>query len=154
MTKKKVDIWCTHLCVAVFLSSQCIFILDCQSWNSRKASVCALSRSADSPALRHWDRFRHFPNRAEQHPWMESFISWYAVQLPCPAHIPSHLSKRWTLSVELWSLGEVYTVLGHTTPTQSHRTKALWGHNPTCSGRADCCCPQGHGKCHVPAAVT
>lgn len=73
------------------------FSLDCQNWNGKKASMCASSRSTHPPALQHCDRFRHFPNRTEQHPWMQSIISWHAVQLPCPADIPSHLSMRWTL---------------------------------------------------------
>lgn len=78
----------TELLLCSWAAGPFLSVKDCQSWNSRKTSVCALSKSTHPPALQHCDRFRCFPNRTEQHPWMESFISWYAVQLSCPAHIP------------------------------------------------------------------
>lgn len=116
---KKKLIHGAHRVVAVYLSSWSNFILDCQSWNSRKASMCASSRSTHPPSLQHYDRFRHFPNRTEQHPWMESFISRYAEQLSCPTHISSHLSMmRWTLCTAVLSWWGVHSAGSHDTHSE------------------------------------
>lgn len=117
--KKNVDIWGTQCCCSV-PELLVHFCLGLSKLKQHKSLDVCLKQTYTSSS---------FANRTEQHPWMESFISWYAVQLSCPARIPGDLSMRGTLSEELWSLAEMYTVLAPTAPTESHRTKSLWGHS-------------------------